>query len=100
MDEANAKKLRPTRSRVLRSRKKRRKQAGQAMIEYILLFVVSLIFARFVFFHPEFGINGMLDRMMMRLGTNLEQNLKTGASGGATGNGSLDPYAGAGTWNN
>lgn len=82
-----------------RSRKKR-KQSGQAMIEYILLFVVSLVFARYVFFHEEFGINGMLDRMMMRVGTNLEQNLKTGTGPGGAGKGSLAPFAGTNTWNN
>ncbi len=80
--------------------KRRRKQSGQAMIEYILIFVVSLVFARYVFFHEEFGINAMLDRMMMRVGTNLEQNLKTGTAPGGVGKGSLAPFAGTNTWNN
>ena len=81
-------------------RQRRRRQRGQAMVEYILLIVMSLLFARYVFFHEEFGINGLLNRMMMRLGANLEQNLKSGTGPGNSGKQPLEPYAGAGTWNN
>lgn len=111
MDEARAHK---TRWRVFQTRPhsdhknsvaarklRKRRQRGQAVVEYILIMVVSLFFARFIFFNNEFGINAQLDRMMMRLGANLEQNLKTGAGPGGAGKGSLEPFAGAaGTWNN
>ncbi len=81
-------------------KKRRQRQSGQAMIEYILLLGLMVVFARFIFFSPEFGFNGLLNRGMLRLGSFLEQNLKTGTQPGPQGRATSEPFAGAANWNN
>lgn len=75
-------------------------QSGQAIVEYVLLIGLSVLLARFIFFHPEFGIYGILNNGMMRLGSALELNLKSGTASGPPGRNSTDPFAGVGSWEN
>jgi hypothetical protein len=77
-----------------------RSQRGQAMVEYILILILSLAFLRFVFFNQEYGFKAMLDKTMLRLGSYLEANLKTGTKPGDDGVKSLDAFAGTGRWSN
>ncbi len=95
MDEATFRKRRRS---IFSTR--RRAQRGQAMVEYLLIFAISIFFLRYVYFNKEFGFKATLDKTMLRLGSYLEQNLKTGTQAGPEGEKSLDAYAGTGRWNN
>lgn len=77
-----------------------RNQRGQAFLEYMLVLIISLAFLRFVFFNREYGLKAGLDRTMLRLGSFLELNLKTGTKPGEDGIKSLDAYAGSNRWRN
>ena len=78
-----------------------RSAKGQAFLEFLLILLVAVFFLRFVFFHRQYGFKGMLDRTMLRLGSHLEGNLKTGTRvSGGDGQKSLDPFAGTGRWSN
>jgi hypothetical protein len=63
--------------------------------------MIGFVFAHQVFFNNTWGFKGVLTNTMLRLGSFLEQNLKTGtkASGG-DGQKSLDPFAGSDRWSN
>lgn len=81
--------------------RRKRRQRGQAIVEYLLLLGITVLFARFIFFHEEYGLHGLINKTMLRVGTALEQNLKSGTKPGAPGRGSNEQYAGAGgSWNN
>jgi len=75
-------------------------QKGQAFVEYMLVLIISIAFLRFVFFNREFGLKANLDRTMLRLGSYLELNLKTGTKPGDDGVKSLDAFAGSNRWRN
>lgn len=90
MDEARKKK----------KRKFLRSQRGQALLEFMLILILSLAFLRFVFFNKEYGFKASLDKTMLRLGSFLEGNLKTGTKVGNDGEKSLDGFAGTGRWSN
>jgi hypothetical protein len=77
-----------------------RSQRGQAMVEYMLVLILTLAFLRLVFFNKEYGFKAMLDKSMFRLGSFLEGNLKSGAKPGADGEKSLDAFAGTNRWSN
>lgn len=77
-----------------------RSQGGQAIIEYLLILILSLAFLRFVFFHPDHGLKAQIDKTMLRLGSYLEQNLKSGTKPGGDGEKSLDAFAGTSRWKN
>lgn len=82
------------------TRSKRRSQRGQALLEYMLLLFVGLVFARFIFFHPEFGIKGNIDKFVLRLGAHLETDLKSGTGPSGDTGAATAPYAGLGNWDN
>lgn len=84
--------------RIFLDRKK--KHSGQALVEYLMILMLALLFTRLIYFNKEFGFKGVLDKTMLRLGSFLEQNLKTGTQVGKDGENSLDPYAGTDTWKN
>lgn len=76
-------------------------QKGQALVEYVLVLLIALTFTHQVFFNQNWGFRGILQKTMLRLGSFLEQNLKSGTKvGGADGKLSLDPYAGTDRWTN
>jgi hypothetical protein len=76
-------------------------QRGQALVEYMLVLIIALTFTHQVFFNQTWGFKGMLQKTMLRLGSFLEQNLKSGTKvGGSDGKLSLDPYAGTDRWSN
>ena len=78
-----------------------RDQRGQAIVEYLLVLVLAFTFTHQVFFNPKFGFKGVLQKTMLRVGSFLEQNLKSGTKvGGSDGKLSLDPYAGTDRWSN
>mgnify|MGYP003350747263 CR=1 FL=1 len=78
-----------------------RNERGQALIEYMLVILIALVFTHQVFFNKNWGFKGVLEKTMLRLGSFLEQNLKSGTKvGGADGKLSLDPYAGTDRWSN
>lgn len=77
-----------------------RNQKGQAFLEFALVLLLSLAFLRFVFFNKDYGFKASLDRTMLRLGTRLEMNLKSGTKLGDDGKKSLEPFAGVSRWNN
>ncbi len=78
-----------------------RNQRGQAVVEYILVLLIAFVFAHQVFFNPRWGFKSVLQNTMLRLGSFLEQNLKTGTKvGGSNGELSLHPYAGTDRWSN
>lgn len=78
-----------------------RGQRGQAILEYILVLLIAFVFAHQVFFNTKFGFKTVLQNTMLRLGSFLEQNLKSGTKvGGNNGRLSLDPYAGTDRWSN
>lgn len=85
----------------VKRKRSRQKQSGQALLEYILLLFVALAFAQFLFFSPEYGIKGNVDKFMLKLGAHLETDLKSGAgpNGGSRG-GAATPYSGIGQWTN
>lgn len=97
MDEAAA---RPEFHSPKRRRARKRKQRGQAIVEYLLLLGITVFFARFIFFDPEYGLFGIINKGMLRVGTHLEQNLKSGTQPGGPGTGSTDQFAGASSWKN
>ncbi len=99
MDEATNKAFFARVRAYLFSRNKR-SQSGQAVIEYILILVIALVFTRFVYFNSTYGFKANLDKTMLSLGVYLEQNLKTGSTVGAAGKNSMEPYAGVDSWNN
>jgi hypothetical protein len=78
----------------------RRNQSGQAFMEYILVLILAVVFLRFVFFNRDYGFKASLDRTMLRLGSYLEANLKTGAKPGGDGTKSLEAFAGTKAWKN
>lgn len=77
-----------------------RSQRGQALVEFILVLILALFFTRLVYFNKEFGFKAVIDKMMLRLGSFLELNLKTGTQVGPDGKNSLDAYAGTNQWTN
>lgn len=78
-----------------------RGESGQALIEYMLVLILAFAFTHQVFFNSRFGFKSVLEKTMLRLGSFLEQNLKTGTKvGGSDGKLSLDPFAGTDRWNN
>lgn len=87
-------------SRALRCRPRLRGQRGQAITEYVLVLILAFTFTHFVFFNKKYGFKGVLEKTMLRLGTYLEENLKTGAKNGGDGVMSLEPYAGTDRWTN
>ena len=87
-------------AQIQKRRRRRRRQRGQAVLEFILILLVSMMFLRFVFFHRDYGFKAMLDKTMLRLGSFLEQNLKSGTKPGADGEKSLDAFAGTSRWSN
>jgi hypothetical protein len=90
----------PRKRNFLRTLRGARNQRGQAFIEYLLVIFLSLAFLRFVFFNKEYGFKASLDKTMLRLGSHLEANLKTGAKPGGDGVKSLEPFAGTSRWSN
>lgn len=87
-------------ARLKSSRPRLRRQAGQAIVEYILILILAIGFTRFVFFNKEFGAKAMIDKTMLKLGSFLEQNLKTGTKTGADGVKSLEAFGGTSRWSN
>jgi hypothetical protein len=83
-----------------RKRKILRSQRGQAVLEFLLILLLSIAFLRFVFFNKEYGFKASLDKTMLRVGSFLEGNLKTGTKIGSDGEKSLDGFAGTGRWSN
>lgn len=83
-----------------RRRKRKRSERGQALVEFILVLVLALFFTRLIYFNKEFGFKALLDKTMLRLGSFLELNLKTGTQPGPDGTQSLDAYAGTNQWSN
>ncbi len=78
-----------------------RNQRGQSLVEYMLVLILAFTFTHQVFFNPTFGFHAVLQKTMLRLGSFLEQNLKTGTKvGGSDGKLSLDPFAGTDRWTN
>jgi hypothetical protein len=77
-----------------------RGQRGQALIEYVLVLIIALVFTHQVFFNTNYGFKGILQKTMLRLGSFLENNLKSGTKIGGDGKLSLDPYAGTDRWSN
>lgn len=76
-------------------------ERGQAIVEYVLILFLAFLFTRLVFFHEEFGMKAMMDRTMLRLGSFLEMNLKTGTKAGpGPTEKSLEPFAGTNSWRN
>jgi hypothetical protein len=76
-------------------------QRGQAITEYMLVMILAFTFAHQVFFNPKFGFASLLKTTMLRIGSFVEQNLKSGTKvGGSDGKLSLDPYAGTDRWSN
>lgn len=81
-------------------RRRRKSQNGQTIVEYLLVLILCLSFTRFVYFNKDFGFKAILDKTMLRMGSFLELNLKSGTKAGGDGQYSLDQYAGADTWSN
>lgn len=75
-------------------------QKGQSLVEYALVLLISITFTFQVFFNPKFGFKGIMQTTMLRLGSFLEQNLKSGTQVGGDGKKSLEPFAGTNRWNN
>jgi|GEM_PF-5762253 len=105
MDEQRLRKDRPAGNlaRVLRVIRglSRGNERGQAIVEYLLVLIIAFTFTHQVFFNSKFGFKTVLAKTMMRLGSFLEQNLKSGTKvGGNNGRLSLDPYAGTDRWSN
>lgn len=76
-------------------------ERGQAIVEYMLVIIIAFTFTHQVFFNTNFGFKSILQKTMLRLGSFLEQNLKTGTKvGGNNGRLSLEPYAGTDRWSN
>jgi len=93
MDEATGKK----RFIFFRLRKKER---GQALVEYLLILTVVVLFTRMVYFNKNFGFQASLEKTILRLGAHLEQNLKSGTRIGENGKNSVDSFAGTSSWSN
>jgi len=67
----------------------------------MLVLIIAFMFTHQVFFNQQFGFHTVLQKTMLRLGSFLEQNLKSGTKvGGSDGKLSLDPYAGSDRWSN
>lgn len=80
--------------------KRKRSERGQALVEFVLVLVLALFFTRLIYFNKDFGFKALLDKTMLRLGSFLELNLKTGTQQGPDGRQSLDAYAGTNQWSN
>ena len=80
--------------------KKSKKQSGQAIVEFLLVFMLTIGLARFVFFHKTYGIQGVMESTMMKLGAYLERDLKSGTKPGDQGQDSTDVFAGVVNWKN
>lgn len=76
------------------------KQSGQAIVEYILILTLALVFTRFVFFHQRYGFKGIIDHTMLKVGALLEKDLKAGAQPGGSGKSATDPWVGVSVWKN
>ena len=87
-------------ARFFSTRPRLRGQRGQAIVEYILVLIMAIGFTRAVFFNKEFGAKAMIDKTMLRLGSFLEQNLKTGVKTGGDGVKSLEAFGGTSRWSN
>lgn len=97
MDEARQSVL----SRLLRRlRRPLRGERGQSLVEFVLVLILALFFTRIIYFNKEFGFKALLDKTMLRLGSYLELNLKSGTQAGQESKKSLDGYAGTSQWNN
>jgi hypothetical protein len=80
---------------------RRGNQRGQAVTEYILVLILAFTFTHQVFFNKKFGFQSLLQSTMLRIGSFVEQNLKSGTKvGGSDGQKSLDPFAGTDRWSN
>ncbi len=77
-----------------------RNRRGQAMVEYLLIVILALVFTRFIYFNKNFGFKASLDKTMLRLGVYLEHNLKSGTTIGSTGHHSTDGFTGIDSWSN
>lgn len=77
-----------------------RSQRGQALVEYLMVLMLALLFTRVIYFNKEFGFKGVLDKTMLHIGSFLEMNLKSGTQVGKQGENSLDSYAGTDSWSN
>lgn len=75
-------------------------QGGQALIEYLLVILLALGFAHFIFFNKTFGVQPNFERTMLQIGGYLEANLRSGTKVGPQGTSSNHEYAGDGNWNN
>lgn len=73
---------------------------GQTLVEFLLVLILAIGFARFIYFNQTFGILPNFDKMMLRLGSYLEANLKSGTRPGKAGVGSFEVFAGTNDWNN
>ena len=88
------------RLRFFKRKKSKKKQSGQAMVEFLLMFLIAISFTRFMYFNPNFGVKGMIDGMMLRLGSFLEHDLKSGTRSGDIGQATTDTFCGINAWNN
>jgi hypothetical protein len=73
---------------------------GQTLVEYLLIVILALTFSRFIYFNEKFGVQPNFERTMIRLGSYLEGNLKSGTKNGEQGQNSNDAFAGTSTWTN
>jgi hypothetical protein len=83
--------------------RRKRNERGQAMVEFLLIMLLALTLTRYVYYNREFGFKGALDKMMLKLGVFLEQNLKSGVGVNLTssaGQGSSDKFMGLSAWKN
>ncbi len=81
-------------------RKRRRRQRGQALLEFLLFLSIAVGFTRYLYYNRDFGFKAVLDKTMLRFGVFLEQNLKSGTKIGGNGRDSTDKYIGTGQWTN
>ena len=81
-------------------RKKIKSKSGQAIVEFLLILMLTVGFTRFIYFHPRYGFKGIIDHTMLKVGTLLERDLKTGTRTGGRGVNPTEQYMGTSTWKN